>query len=132
MSTWPAVGSVKIWILVPDWFKFKSSEPNANHVTRKIGPLHFKTTIVKKLRKSKNFCFTSRYMTCMNLCSWKRLENCTHPEKLYYKTLLLKVIWLRSTNYAPLALKKDSKWKHNISGLSVIAQKIRVVGTYFF
>ena len=25
----------------PDWSRFKSSEPNAGHVTRKIGPLYF-------------------------------------------------------------------------------------------
>ena len=35
-------GSSKIWILVPDWSRFKSMEPNADHVTRKIGPLYFK------------------------------------------------------------------------------------------
>ena len=38
---WPALGSSKIWILIPDWSKFKSSEPNAGHVTRKICPLCF-------------------------------------------------------------------------------------------
>ena len=31
----------QIWILVTDWSRFKSSEPNADHVTRKIGPLYF-------------------------------------------------------------------------------------------
>ena len=36
-----ALGSSKIWILVPDWSMFKSSEPNAGHVTRKINPLYF-------------------------------------------------------------------------------------------
>ena len=39
--TWPALGTGKIWILVADWSRFKSSEPNAGHVTRKIGPLYF-------------------------------------------------------------------------------------------
>ena len=59
----------------------------------------------------------------------KICQNCTHPEKQHYKMLLLKVIWLRSTNSTPLAPKKDSKWKHNISGLSLSAQKIRTEGT---
>ena len=36
------LGSGKIWILVSDWSRFKSSEHNAGHVTRKIGPLYFK------------------------------------------------------------------------------------------
>ena len=36
------LGSGKIWILVHDWSRFKSSKPNAGHVTRKIGPLYFK------------------------------------------------------------------------------------------
>ena len=30
-----------IWILVADWSRVKSSEPNAGDVTRKIGPLYF-------------------------------------------------------------------------------------------
>ena len=34
--TWPALGSSKIWILVPDWSIFWSLEPNAGHLTRKI------------------------------------------------------------------------------------------------
>ena len=38
---WPALGSGKILILVPDWSRFKSSEPNAGNVTRKMGPLYF-------------------------------------------------------------------------------------------
>ena len=33
-----ALGSSKIWILVPDWSRLKSSEPKAGDVTRKIGP----------------------------------------------------------------------------------------------
>ena len=41
--TWPALGSGKIWILVPDLSRFKPSKPNAGHLTRKIGPLYFKT-----------------------------------------------------------------------------------------
>ena len=36
-----ALGSGKIWILVPDWSRLKSSEPKAGDVTRKIGPLYF-------------------------------------------------------------------------------------------
>ena len=36
-----ALGSDKIWILVPDWVRLKSSEPKAGDVTRKIGPLYF-------------------------------------------------------------------------------------------
>ena len=36
-----ALGSGKIWILVPDWWRLKSSEPKAGDVTRKIGPLYF-------------------------------------------------------------------------------------------
>ena len=35
------LGSGKIWILVHDWSRFKSSEPNAGQVTRKIGTLYF-------------------------------------------------------------------------------------------
>ena len=37
-----ALSSGKIWILVPDWSRLKSSEPKAGDVTRKIGPLYFK------------------------------------------------------------------------------------------
>ena len=36
-----ALGSSKIWILVPDWPRLKSSEPKAGDVSRKIGPLYF-------------------------------------------------------------------------------------------
>ena len=36
-----ALGSGKIWILVPDWSRLKSSEPKAGDVTHKIGPLYF-------------------------------------------------------------------------------------------
>ena len=36
-----SAGSGKIWILVPDWSRVKSSEPNVGDVTRKIGPLYF-------------------------------------------------------------------------------------------
>ena len=36
-----ALGSGKIWILVPDWSRLKSSEPDAGDVTPKIGPLYF-------------------------------------------------------------------------------------------
>ena len=36
-----ALGSSKIWILVPNWSRLKSSEPDAGDVTRKIGPLYF-------------------------------------------------------------------------------------------
>ena len=43
-----ALGSGKIWILVPDWSSFKSSEPNAGHVTRKIAPLYFKSILAEK------------------------------------------------------------------------------------
>ena len=35
------VGSCKIWILVNDWSRFQSSEPDAGDVTRNIGPLYF-------------------------------------------------------------------------------------------
>ena len=35
-------GSGKIWILVADWSRLESSEPNAGDGTRKIGPLYFK------------------------------------------------------------------------------------------
>ena len=35
-----AIGSGKIWILVADWSRFKSAEPNAGHMTHKIGPLY--------------------------------------------------------------------------------------------
>ena len=31
----------KIWILVPDWSRLKSSEPKAGDVTRKIVPVYF-------------------------------------------------------------------------------------------
>ena len=34
-------GSGKIWILVAEWSRLESSEPNADDVTRKIGPLYF-------------------------------------------------------------------------------------------
>ena len=37
------LGSSKIWILIPDWSRLKSLEPDAADVTRKISPLHFKT-----------------------------------------------------------------------------------------
>jgi hypothetical protein len=36
-----AIGSGKILILIPDWSSFKSLEPDAGHVTRKIGPMYF-------------------------------------------------------------------------------------------
>ena len=36
-----SAGSGKIWILVADWSRVKSSEPNAGDVTHKIGPLYF-------------------------------------------------------------------------------------------
>ena len=36
-----ALGSGKIWILVPDWSRLKSSEPKAGDVTCKIDPLYF-------------------------------------------------------------------------------------------
>ena len=35
------LGSIKIWILIPDWSRLKSSEPKAGDVTHKIGPLYF-------------------------------------------------------------------------------------------
>ena len=35
-----ALGSSKIWILVPDWSRLKSSEPKAGDVTRKISHLY--------------------------------------------------------------------------------------------
>ena len=38
---WPASGYGKIWILVPDCSRIKSSEPDAGYMTRKIGPLYF-------------------------------------------------------------------------------------------
>ena len=41
--TWPALGSGKVWILVPDWFKLL--EPNAGHMTLKIGPLYFNSAL---------------------------------------------------------------------------------------
>ena len=36
-----SVGSSKIWILVSDWSRLAGREPNAGHVTCKIGPLYF-------------------------------------------------------------------------------------------
>ena len=36
-----ALGSGKIWILVPDWSRLKSSEPKAGDAPRQIGPLYF-------------------------------------------------------------------------------------------
>ena len=33
--------SGKIWIIVADWSRIKSSEPDTRDVTRKIGPLYF-------------------------------------------------------------------------------------------
>ena len=41
-----ALGSGKIWILVPDWLRLKSSEPKAGDITRKIGPLYFTSSIL--------------------------------------------------------------------------------------
>ena len=41
-----ALGSGKIWILIPDWSRLKSSEPKAGDVTRKIGPLYFSKKLV--------------------------------------------------------------------------------------
>ena len=42
-------GSGKIWILVADWSRLESSEPNAGDVTRKIGPLYFMYYEIKKI-----------------------------------------------------------------------------------
>ena len=39
------LGSGKIWTLVPDWSRLKSSEPKAGEVTCKIGPLYFNTLL---------------------------------------------------------------------------------------
>ena len=36
-----ALGSGKIWVLVPAWSRLKSLEPDAGDVTRKIDPLYF-------------------------------------------------------------------------------------------
>ena len=46
-----SAGTGKIWILVPDWSRVKSLEPNAGDVTRKIGSLYFKTLLVTILSK---------------------------------------------------------------------------------
>ena len=42
----------KTWILVADWLRFQSLEPNAGDVTRKICPLYFTNEI-----KKSNFTF---------------------------------------------------------------------------
>ena len=51
-----ALGSCKIWILVLDWSRIKSSEPKAGDVTRKIDPLHFKR-LSNKSDTIQFFCF---------------------------------------------------------------------------
>ena len=43
-----ALGSGKIWILVADWSRLAGREPNADHVTRKIGPLYFNALTPKE------------------------------------------------------------------------------------
>ena len=65
------LGSGKIWILVPDWSRFKSSEPNAGHVTRKIGPLYFNKTLelsdlVTHFTKSRGPCNNFKVIECIS------------------------------------------------------------------
>ena len=51
-------GSGKICILVPDWSRFKSLEPNAVDVTGKMGPLYFNMKpIFKSWNLGKKFGF---------------------------------------------------------------------------
>ena len=53
-----ALGSGKIWILVPDWSRLKSSEPEAGDVTCKIRPLYFTTSTCI----SKDFFFRNVFL----------------------------------------------------------------------
>ena len=50
-----ALGSGKIWILVPDWSRLKSLEPKAGDVTRKIGPLYFNLKQIKIFKKRQKY-----------------------------------------------------------------------------
>ena len=78
-------GSGKIWILVADWSRVKSSEPNAGDVTRKIGPLYFKSCEIVFCCKNQNknyFRFKFRLTTLTkhvnnqtNCCiAWEKLK----------------------------------------------------------
>ena len=52
-----SAGSSKIGILVADWSRVKSSEPNAGDVTRKIGPLYFTyhRIVISRKQEKKGF-----------------------------------------------------------------------------
>ena len=53
----------KIWILVADWSRFQSVEPNAGDVARKIGPLYFNCTDMEsKSDQTINQIYNVEYM----------------------------------------------------------------------
>ena len=65
------LGSGKIWILVPDWSRLKSSEPKAGDVTRKIGPLYFNILILIYFFKYDTIETHARAFLTLNIFSYR-------------------------------------------------------------
>ena len=63
-----ALGYGKIWILVLDWSRLKSSEPKAVDITRKINPLYFiYSSLFDNIFKVKNeYTHTLKLLGCLN------------------------------------------------------------------
>ena len=77
------LGTGKIWILVSDWSRLKSSEPNAGHLTCKIGPLYSKLKFVKELLK---FIYSEKATKILqNLVeiTFKYFSNITHQMEIF-------------------------------------------------
>ena len=99
-----ALGSSKIWILVPDWSRLKSSEPKAGDVTRMIGPLYFnncfiflcRSSLLLFVQKLYHLLFTrpTQHLSfALNHLSWARETNCLNC----YLLLLFQCYYYLST-----------------------------------
>ena len=66
-----ALGSGKIWMLIPDWSRLKSSEPKAGDVTRKIGPLYFNILILIYFFKYDTIETHARAFLTLNIFSYR-------------------------------------------------------------
>ena len=93
-----ALGSGKIWILVPDWSRLKSSEPKASDITRKISPLiaveQLRESIWSQLKtiKNKEPVYGRIFFTCKIMFYHMFFTTCT-------KTSFSGNVWPRS-NFA--------------------------------
>ena len=74
-----ALGSSKIWILVPDWSRLKSLEPKAGDVTRKIGPLYFEIQVASLFEQG----------TLVRNCPWCLLLQMFRSTSCYKKAQLM-------------------------------------------